>query len=605
MKKITAALFLLFGLLMTAHAENFYIENYDINFNVDSKQNIKIIEDIDVFFTNPSHGIFRKIPAVNNVIRSNGKSSKTFANISKVSVSENYTTERQNNDYIIKIGDPNTLVEGKHSYKISYDYDLEAENNEFYFNIIGTGWDTTIEKVRFQIYMPKNFPYDKVGLSIGAKGTEGFKERAVFEVVPELNLIKGYTTKKLMPNEGITIRIKLPEDYFISKNKSARQRALCLFLIILFTFISFIYWYAYGKDYKAIPVVNFYPPKGYDSAVLGVLYKGEATIKEVVSLIVYLADKGYIRIIDDKYSFKLEKIKQYEGKSKILKRFINALFPINKKEVRSTELKASSHFYKECTNIIKDLDKIKKHIYEEDSISLKTKMPVILSVIGLLLALLCVLSDFGIDCDIITGFVGALPFVVTSIFVLKDGMRESQNILSKIFCGILAFFLGIPPLVVAVYSSANAWGKYPIISTIGFVALIISAICLYHLPKRTEGNVKILGQILGFKKFIETAEISRIKELVKENPQYCFNILPYAYVLNISQDWIKKFETIIDTKPDWYIGDFNHTHFDNFTNKFTQVSTPSVSNGGISHSSSSGGGGFSGGDSGGGGGGSW
>ena len=35
---------------------------------------------------------------------------------------------------------------------------------------------------------------------------------------------------------------------------------------------------------------------------------------------------------------------------------------------------------------------------------------------------------------------------------------------------------------------------------------------------------------------------NKIDELVNENPRYFYDILPYAYVLNISKRWIGLFE---------------------------------------------------------------
>ena len=74
-----------------------------------------------------------------------------------------------------------------------------------------------------------------------------------------------------------------------------------------------------------------------------------------------------------------------------------------------------------------------------------------------------------------------------------------------------------------------------------------------------------------------------------ENSEYFYNILPYAYVLGVSDKWIKKFESISLQAPSWY--DSPNT-FDMRTLSY-------------SDSGGSSGGGSSGGGSGGGGGGSW
>ena len=54
------------------------------------------------------------------------------------------------------------------------------------------------------------------------------------------------------------------------------------------------------------------------------------------------------------------------------------------------------------------------------------------------------------------------------------------------------------------------------------------------MKKRTEYGIKILGRIKGFKNFLETAEKEKLEEMVEKNPTYFYDILPYTYVLGIS-----------------------------------------------------------------------
>ena len=100
------------------------------------------------------------------------------------------------------------------------------------------------------------------------------------------------------------------------------------------------------------------------------------------------------------------------------------------------------------------------------------------------------------------------------------------------------------------------------------------------------------------------------KELIVEkDPKYFYNILPFTYVLGVSDKWIEKFESISLQAPDWYGGStsFNMTSFGSFIDS-TMTSASSAMSSSPSGSSGSGGGsggGSSGGGSGGGGGGSW
>lgn len=128
-----------------------------------------------------------------------------------------------------------------------------------------------------------------------------------------------------------------------------------------------------------------------------------------------------------------------------------------------------------------------------------------------------------------------------------------------------------------------------------------------YMSKRTEYGTVMLGRIRGFKNFLETAEKERLEMMVAENPQYFYEILPYTYVLEISDKWMKKFESIAMEPPTWYhstgYSAFDVVVFHRFMNStMTSVTTAMTSS---PSSSSSSGGGFSGGGSGGGGGGSW
>ena len=46
----------------SVHAENFYIQNYEVKLEVNEKKSVKVEEEIEVCFLKPSHGIIREIP---------------------------------------------------------------------------------------------------------------------------------------------------------------------------------------------------------------------------------------------------------------------------------------------------------------------------------------------------------------------------------------------------------------------------------------------------------------------------------------------------------------------------------------------------------------
>ena len=144
---------------------------------------------------------------------------------------------------------------------------------------------------------------------------------------------------------------------------------------------------------------------------------------------------------------------------------------------------------------------------------------------------------------------------------------------------------------------------------IGVICVLGMVICLKYLPKRTPYGNEMLGKLKGFRNFLETAEKDKLEAMVMQEPTYFYNILPYTYVLGVSDKWIKKFESISLQAPSWYDSPnaFDMVAFGSFMNN-TMTSAQSVMSSSPSSDSGGGGssgGGSSGGGSGGGGGGSW
>lgn len=148
---------------------------------------------------------------------------------------------------------------------------------------------------------------------------------------------------------------------------------------------------------------------------------------------------------------------------------------------------------------------------------------------------------------------------------------------------------------------------YFITYVIGIISIILLVISVKIMPKRTPYGNEIYGKLKGFKRFLETAEKPQLEALVRQNPEYFYNILPYTYALEVSDVWVEQFETIAMTAPEWYVGTgtFDVYSFNTFMQNTMSSAQSYASSSGGSSSGGSSGGGSSGGGSGGGGGGSW
>lgn len=672
------------------------IDNYKVDITVNENNTFDITEVITANFNVPKHGIIRKIPYRNTITRLDGTASKNNAKIKNLTVNEEYTKNRTIDSYEIKIGNANKTLTGEHKYSIKYTYNIGKDplkdKDEFYYNIIGNEWDTIIKKVNFTIVLPKDFDKSKIGFSSGYKSSTS-SDNVHYDV--EDNTITGYYDKTLLANQGLTIRVELPDGYFVGA-KSAKDLIVCFMFIvpILCLLVAYIIWRKYGKDDLVVETVEFYPPSNVNSLEAAFLYNGEAQDKDVTSLLIYLANKGYIKISDkqidlestnlnlgkdsdekakkkiaelenllenekkndpmsakikyyenmidvykdidkpidfEKYGltskiqelnkknkFTIKKLKDYDGLNAYEEYFFNGLFENGLTETNDKLL--YNNFYTTKNMILRMINskKNKEQIFEK-GLSFKKSILYILLVITYLIITVPPIFEFG-EMEFIPF---AIIFPLIGFTVLASLTATGlKMIFSTSLAGIILVIFGVTwglgfggiPWLIMVLPTLLYDISFFFAYVVGILCIIGIALCRYYMPKRTKYGNEMLGKLRGFKNFLETVEKDKLEALVLENPTYFYDILPYTYVLNISDKWIKKFEAINLEAPNWYdsTSEFNVTTFNTFMHTtmtsaeraMTSSPTSSSSNGGSSGGSSSGGG-SSGGGSGGGGGSSW
>ena len=630
--------------------DGFCIKNFSVEMKVNEDNTFDITENIDVNFTEYKHGIYRDIPVRNNVTRNDGSSYTNKARISNINVSEEYSKSNEGDYKRIKIGSASSTIIGNHSYTISYKYSIGKDKtknyDELYFNLVGNYWTTYIERFNFNINMPKDFDKSKIGFSTGKYGKVGSTD---VEYSVDGTTITGRYTKVLSPGEAVTIRLELPEGYFDYTYKPSVFSILLIIVPIIFAYLSYQIFKKNGVDDLVIETVEFYPPEKYNSLDIGYFYKDRATSSDAVSLLIYLANKGYIKITDrdengellKHNNFIITKIKDYDGNDNREKIFLNGLF--KRKSMASLKSLFAKEDSKEITDNIeitqvekKDLTDSfyttinsvlsktntksnREKIYDKESTK-KGKNIIIMVLVSILLIYISLYAN-GLDFEEIIGlglasliglflFIFGLSMFFAKFFDRNQFLKGNFSIAGSI-------------ILMAIGAAIIIFVDYPILSSsleidnLFIAGISVCIICLaimfasrQCLTKRTQYGIELVGKIRGFKNFLETAEKSKLEDLVNDNPTYFYDILPYTYVFGISKKWVSKFESIAIEPPSWYDTNnaaFNVAMMSTFMDKTmvsatsALVSSPSDSSGGGGFS----GGGSSGGGSGGGGGGSW
>ncbi|MEG2310718.1 MAG: DUF2207 domain-containing protein, partial [Clostridia bacterium] len=103
------------------------IDKYNIDVKVNEDNTLNITEKITANFFQYRHGIIRKIPLKNKIVREDGTTSNNRAKITDVFVNDIYSISNQFDSQSIRIGDPDVQRRDVKEYIIKYTYNLGAD----------------------------------------------------------------------------------------------------------------------------------------------------------------------------------------------------------------------------------------------------------------------------------------------------------------------------------------------------------------------------------------------------------------------------------------------------------------------------------------------
>jgi uncharacterized membrane protein len=583
-----AALLALVAYARPASAQAFEsIRDYGVVMDVRADGVLHIDEMIQYDFgSNSKHGIYRYIPVrfhfddkYDRVYKmTNIKVTGSPGTPTKVDLSDS------NNNKVIRIGDPKKTITGEHRYTVSYDVhgalNAFSDHDELYWNAIGNGFDVPIDNVHVNVHVAA--PIKQTACFAGPYGSN--VPCPTSTTTDENDVV--FRAAELGPSSGVTIVTAFPHGAIakvgpILDERWTVQRAFAVnaktvpvaagLTLLIVGLVGRLMWRR-GRDRrlledgskegvrpmfdKADGPVAYRPPDDLRPAQVGVLIDESADPLDVTATIVDLAVRGFLSIeeIPDKGLFSkgdwrlTKQEKDVEELEPYENRLYSALFRGTDGTALLSDLK--NHFYD-------DLKKIQKQLYQDA--------------------------------------------------VKKKWFLRSPDTTRAMWfgIGIAVFVLGV--LVVAAVAATSHAG-------FAVLPLVLAGMLLIaghnRMPARTANGARTLSDVLGFRRFITTAETERMQFAEEEG--IFAKYLPYAIVFGATKQWAKRFEGLDASSPamagmGWYVGPyaFNPVGFSDSMHDFTVrtagtiVSTPPSASGG------SGFGGFSGGGGGGGGGGSW
>lgn len=597
---------------VSADEGGFTTESYNVMVKTDPDHVFHVTEEISVDFSAPRHGLYRYIPdggryyAVENV-EVYGHNYQQYSD-----------SDSQGNDYqVLQIGDADRYVTGPQVYQITYDivgYEDDDETKDMLsLDLLPTDWPTPIQSASVTMTLPQKV--DKLTFYGGEYGnsSEGSAD-SYFRIEEDGQTIKADSRYALPRGVGLTVKADLPQGYWVDPLSRDEDLPAMYGGLGVMGMLMLLLWLFVGRDDPIIPTVEFYPPEDMDPLEIAYIGNDKVESKDISTQFMYFANKGYVKINSpDGKSFTMTRIRDIDMSEDVHSRQIFYSLFNNRDTVELSDLPESFGEVAFGINreVIDSMGSLKQNFSAVSKMGRR---------LGLLFCLLIpimagyfygYLSFVGFGGLLLGGIIGIVIFLAMSgLLARTDAFRTKKNPVGIAFGLIIIFF--------AIGAGAFIMSGYPLLAIVFCVSELAAVVATIFVRRRM--NNEIYGRVLGFREFIKTAEYDRLKMLADEDPEYYFNILPYAQIFGMTTKWTEKFSNFKIAQPSWYESSYPYdpmfgryifiysgNGITNATSSYAGSMMGDVLGGAMDSGTTGGfgGGGFSGGGFGGGGGGSW
>lgn len=547
----------------------FKIASMDVDIEWKNDRSCHVKETINAEFNDPSHGIYVDIP-VNSGEKVRNLTATATAKARRDGVSLpsscEYEYESMYNIVRIVVGDADRYLYsgGSMCCEVEYDYITPVHPdgaNILDINAIGKGWTCRIESAVVSVTYPAA-PNSQYGSGV-------YVGNSAADAVTVSNGGKTYTVTvgKLNAFEGVRFKHEMPRGVLVQRSDTEWIAIVAVGVALLAAAILLMIFA--GKDKQLTPVVGFYPPFIYDKnyrsrrmlpVQMGKIIDGTCSSEDVTSLIFYWASKGYLSIeegeSEDDITFvmgkKLDPVTAYESK------LYHALFRnADEGEDGVKRVKLSSITGSFAANITNAKNAVNAEyrgkLYRGGYTALSIIMTVCCALFGVIAA---VFSSFRVAVGLfnVVGVLTVVPVVLAAALgavLSRNYIKLTKN---KRIAFTVLMFIAVPLLAVAttlaVPTNAMSWAeKFVLAFSVG-----ISSALAPFLTRRTDEYSEMLNDIVGFRNFLRDAQKDELETMLADDPQYYYEILPYANVLGVSDIWADKFKDLTIAPPTYYYG---------------------------------------------------
>ena len=563
MKRAKYVLIVLFFLLfiqtsVTAKSPDYDIESYNVEVSVDKDLNYTYNENINLVFNKSNTIVTKTIPY----------------EATDININKNYVIET-NKDKLIKISSKNNTHD---SYTYKYKIKKDKENDDIYIIEIDNNFNNDISKLDFILTYPSSFNKNNLTFYLNGK-----KVKDITYKINNQELTGSISNLK--EDDKLLVIVDYGKIYVNSLT------IITIVISILLSLFSYILWRIYGKDVKYTIEFEKNIPSKLNTIDVSLIEKGYLNNENAIYLLLDLANRGYLKISEEENNeFTITRNKDYDGSNYKEASFIRALFRKNmtvniSEYIEALNKESKTPYQKELDkkitkdNIkyrliraIKNVISISKSNEEKNKYfetKSNNKKTYLLFSITIILVLITSIPFIEINklylLPISVLFSSISLFILINIVENVDLKKKNNKITILLLFAIIA-------LIVLLTPSFKQNRIYFIAFLIGIMAVTFILFLYKYMPKRTIHGTRLYSKIEGLKKYLNEVSDKELKLVLKDNPNYLYDILPYSYILGIESVVFNKLKKLNIEDPKWYkIDNFTYRKLFNSINRLINL----------------------------------
>lgn len=410
------------------------------------------------------------------------------------------------------------LQHGKHTFELEYTTARQIgffdKHDELYWNVVGADWMFPILQSSATVHLPDNVTTEQLNYTAYA-GRQGSGNKAFRVEIKDAHTIEFFCTQRLKPHQAFSIVLGMPKGsivaptdyqkwmYILQDNSDRFYLFFMLLLLCLYVFVTYLFKKRNEPNHAVIPL--FQPPNNFTPGMVSYFVKRGYSSEGFAADIVNMGVCGWLNI------FQSAKW-QFFGKTYVLeskgqqKEPTTYREPFRKLFSNASTLTINQANKKQTLKAFKSL----KDAYDHK------------------------MKSYFVSGYMVTPYL----FLVTTALGLLFFME-----VDGIYCGEADWVIGIL-----------------------FLLNAIACFLLYYVTKSyTEEGFEIRDRIEGFKRYLNAAEVERLKYISTppvRTPELYEKYLPYAMALDVEYQWTESFTPVFARLEDvgtpyhpvWYHG---------------------------------------------------